>query len=118
MRDEPRGPNPAVRVYFHYPAAPGETDEEYGTPVATHRLYVNGPQMDGTWETAHPPQVGDEIVLHDQQKRTTHILWRVVRRQWMPASFLSVNWPVLEPHQKTPLWLNVLLEPVEDGGIL
>lgn len=82
------------------------------------RLYVAGFEGGSNWLTDHPPVVGDLIRLfgtvsvgEDEPERKVGGVWRVVEREWMPASYGSVNWPYGQPQQVAPLMLAVSIEP-------
>lgn len=77
------------------------------------RINIGSPHGDGKLHTAHPPQVGDVILLRDTVKQQGG-KYEVLARQWMHSSYGSTNWPVLEQQPTVGPLLEVVVTPVED----
>lgn len=72
-------------------------------------------------ELDEPPVVGDLIGLSgdttdpddEEHSVEVHGTWRVVARQWVPAGYGSVVWPLGADRPAEPTWLDLMLEPAE-----
>lgn len=97
-------PSTVVCVFYRRTKLPGGHRYE--------RIQVGEPEMYGRLVTAHPPAVGDKILLHHKgggEDLSGHYL--VVEREWLHASWGSTLWPILDPFPDEGPALYTVVEP-------
>jgi len=83
----------ATKCFFYLRTPTANGTYTYDAVNTNSCSYYGG----ATFETPHPPAVGDLISFYD--KRTEkNVGLRVVERSWAHPGFGSANWPVIEPH--------------------
>lgn len=77
------------------------------------RITVRSPIGGNFIPMAHVPDIGDTVTLHSERPVTGGPAFRVVSRNWSPAAWGSVNWPLPADAPIAGPIVDIIVEPAD-----